>query len=139
MTSIAPDTLAAYQATDYCVEGLQPCILKIGIPHPLLQTLHAQYGVDCSAFLTACNPLSLLQPAEENARRQAALEQSLKQANWRYLPGAGRHPAGDWPAEESVLVLGMPLAEAQRLGNEYGQNAVVWCGPDATPRLILLR
>jgi hypothetical protein len=28
---------------------------------------------------------------------------------------------------------------AQALGREFRQNAIVWAGPDAIPRLILLR
>ncbi len=35
--------------------------------------------------------------------------------------------------------LGLPLEEARALGNEFEQNAIVWSGPDAVPKLILLR
>jgi hypothetical protein len=35
--------------------------------------------------------------------------------------------------------LGLSLEAAKALGKKYDQNAVVWCGPDAIPELVLLR
>lgn len=36
------------------------------------------------------------------------------------------------------LVLGLALEAAKSLGNAYEQNAVIWCGADAVPNLVLL-
>ena len=40
---------------------------------------------------------------------------------------------------QAILVLGLALEAAKSLGNAYEQNAVIWCGPDAVPSLVLLR
>jgi hypothetical protein len=36
-------------------------------------------------------------------------------------------------------VLGLDLAAAHRLANDFEQNALVWVGADAVPKLVLLR
>ena len=45
----------------------------------------------------------------------------------------------EWPPEPSYLVLGSALDAAKAIGTELRQNAIVWCGPDCLPQLILLR
>ncbi|SHL69343.1 Protein of unknown function [Nitrosospira sp. Nsp11] len=57
----------------------------------------------------------------------------------RIIEGEGFDPCGKWPAEKSFLALGLDLKESSALGKEFGQNAIVWAGADAIPRLILLR
>ena len=55
------------------------------------------------------------------------------------IEGAGSDPAGDWPEEHSYFGLGVGLEDAKRLGVRFRQDAIVWTGRDAVPRLILLR
>ena len=55
------------------------------------------------------------------------------------MDGAGADPTGAWPAEKSFLALGVGEEAARNLGNCFHQDAVVWVGPDAVPRLLLLR
>ncbi|MCB0577589.1 MAG: DUF3293 domain-containing protein, partial [Saprospiraceae bacterium] len=40
-----------------------------------------------------------------------------------------------WPAEESFWAFGIDAARAVALGRRYGQNALVWWEPGATPAL----
>jgi hypothetical protein len=35
--------------------------------------------------------------------------------------------------------LGISRQQAMDLGDRLEQNAIVWCGPDAVPELVLLR
>jgi hypothetical protein len=51
----------------------------------------------------------------------------------------GQHPSNKWPGEEIFLVLGLYFEAAKALGERFGQNAIVWCGIDAVPQLIVLR
>lgn len=132
-------TLKAYRETEYGVEDDTPFFLTIGRFSEPLARLHARHGVDCSAYLTACNPFGRLVDAQLNVRRQQQLAGDLRDMNRLFLCGAGRHPAGTWPPESSFLVLGLTRDEARVLGNKYEQNAVVCCGPRAVPRLVLLR
>lgn len=138
-TVIAPDTLFAYLQTDYRVDGEVPFTLRIGQPCPALSTLHKTHKVQCSAFITACNPLSEPVSDAENAARQDALAQELKRRSLAFLPGVGQHPSSQWPGEPSYLVLGLSLEAAKALGSRLEQNAIVWSGADAVPQLILLR
>ena len=42
------------------------------------------------------------------------------------LPGEGIGDNGTWPAEQSVLVLGIELEHAVQLGRRFGQRAIVY-------------
>jgi len=138
-SAIDPDTLRAYEETHYRVLGDAPATLRIGIPNPALAELHRAFSVDCSAFVTAANPFSTLIDAEANALRQAALADELHREGLRFIEGIGEHPSGQWPGEPSFLILGLPLDTAKQLGARHEQNAIVWCGADSVPQLILLR
>ena len=138
-SAIAPATIAAYRETDYWVGGDTPFTLRVGEFSPALAALHEARRVDSSAFITACNPFSRALDAAANAERQAALLHDLRQRRLGCVEGIGQHPSGDWPGEPSMLVLGIALDEARALGHAYEQNAIVWVGADATPRLMLLR
>lgn len=137
-TRIPSSTLAAYRQTDYWVQAPQPFSLKIGHTSRHLLALHRQYGVTSSAFITACNPYSRVLPDNQNAERQLRLAKMLTRGGWPYLSGSGQHISGPWPAEASFLVLSMDLEEAMRVGRAFEQNAILFCGVDCKPELVLL-
>ena len=72
-----------------------------------------------------------------NAQQQLLRQLSLE--GFPALNALGIDPSGDWPGEESVFVPGLSLDRAKLLGSKFGQNAIVWVGPDAVPQLVLLR
>ncbi|MBP0635926.1 DUF3293 domain-containing protein [Cupriavidus sp. AcVe19-6a] len=138
-SAIPQDVIRAYLETHYHVHGSVPTTLKVGEPTPVLSALHEAAGVDCSAYITACNPFSKEQEPARNAELQQALAETLRQLGLRHIDGIGQHPDNGWTGEASFLVLGLGLDDAKALGTQLGQNAVVWSGADALPRLILLR
>ncbi|WP_432259056.1 DUF3293 domain-containing protein [Cupriavidus sp. TMH.W2] len=138
-SAIDAATLQAYRETRYRVLGEVPMTLRIDAPSTRLAALHSALGVACSAFITAANPFSQRCDDSANATRQQALAQDLARLGLGTIGGAGEHPSNGWPAEPSYLVPGLSLEDARALGEKYGQNAVVWCGADAVPRLVLLR
>ena len=73
-----------------------------------------------------------------NANLASRLRQ-LARHEERIIEGTGFDPRGTWPEERSFLVLGLDLEASRALGREFKQNAIVWSGSDAIPRLILLR
>lgn len=92
--------------------------------------------------MTACNPFGAQEDFETNTKACAYLRKRLDShvaAPTQIIEGEGIDPSGAWGAEKSFLVLGLDLETAEALGREFGQNAVVWFGADAIPRLILLR
>lgn len=139
VTEISSLTIRAYTHTHYRVLAARPFTLHIGRHSAALQSLHTAYGVDCSSFVTACNPYSQSWSRTCNSARHRGLLASLAKHGCTYIAGYGRHPAGHWPAERSVLVLGLRLNQAELLGSALHQNAVVWSGADAVPQLVLLR
>jgi hypothetical protein len=138
-SDIPRDTIQAYLETHYQVLGETPATLQIGQFNPVLAALHDACHVACSAFVTACNPFSQSLDSQANAARQAALAHELEALGLTGIEGIGKHPTNNWPGESSFLVLGMTLDAARALGKKHGQNAIVWCGADAVPQLVLLR
>jgi Protein of unknown function (DUF3293) len=134
--------LRAYAETDYCVwedrTDALAFVLKVAEVSRPLAELHKKSGVDCSAFITACNPWGQAFSVHANEARQRALQGVLKQRSLRWLGGIGQDPSSQWPGEPSVLVLGLSLAAAKVLAEDFEQNAFIWSGADAKPQLVLL-
>lgn len=138
-TAIDRETIQAYLETEYRVSAPVAIALRIGDVNTALADLHHRHGIEASAFITAWNPFSRATSAEVNLQRQQILARELQQLNLTYSDGVGQHPSNQWPGEPSFLVLGATLEDAKVLGNRHEQNAIVWCGPDAVPQLVLLR
>lgn len=138
-TIIADDLIRAYRATSYGVEGPEPFALRIGRACEPLQELYRTHRCNCAAYVTAFNPYSEPKSPEGNAESQARLRADLIARGLRFLPGVGQGADTQWPGELSFLVLGLSLQSARVLGASYAQNAIVWCGSDAVPQLVLLR
>jgi len=135
------DLLLAYLDTEYRVylPDNQTIVLRIGMENGYLKRLHQQYGASCSAFLTAWNPFSHQTDDLTNSQRQSQLAKNLNLADFKTLSAFGIHKNGDMSGEESLLSLGMNLADAIECGQRWEQNAIVWIGSDATPKLVLLQ
>lgn len=122
---------ALYRATAYrAVWSQAPAgelLIRIGACHPPLDAWLDCIGADCWTYLTADNPRSRSLPAQENAARFAALRQSLEAGARTFLLGASQADDGQWPAEASVLIGGMPESEARILAGVWEQNAFL-CG-----------
>jgi hypothetical protein len=138
-SEIQPETIQAYHETEYRVTGESSVVLRIGEYNEPLSRLYISNKVDSCAFITACNPYSKSLSAAANADRHNELGRELQRRGLKYFQGEGKHPVGDWPGEASYLILGLSLEAAKALGKEYEQNAIVWCGSDALPQLVLLR
>jgi hypothetical protein len=138
-TTIDPGTVQAYLETHYQVFVPTPLTLRIGAANAGLADLHRRQGVQASAFITACNPLGREVSKALNIERQQALAESLSALDLAFIDGVGQHPSGKWDGEASFLVFGLTLESSRALGERWEQNAIVWCGADAVPQLILLR
>lgn len=139
MTEIPRELIMAYEATDFRVLEPQEFTLRVGQLSAELQSLYDDLGVTCAGYLTAWNPFSKEASDFENQNAQRQLLRILSLEGFPALDALGIDPSGDWPGEESVFVPGISLDRAKVLGSEFGQNAIVWAGPDAVPQLVLLR
>lgn len=118
---LTPELAAAYWATEYRVFAEDGVItLRPGTISADLEALQRRFGVRSSAFLTAYNPRSVPQEEHWNRQRQAELAARVA-LRWPFLRGEGVSPSGDWPPEESLLILGISFEEARELGCQYDQ------------------
>ena len=113
------DLEAAYRATDYRVEDAPggPFVIRVG---EVCDRLDGEW-----AFVTACNPGSNPVSDVENARRMAELEATVREGGRTYYHGHGVGRDGRWPAEPSLLILGITEPQARALAERLGQNAIV--------------
>jgi hypothetical protein len=130
--------LHAYLNASYRIEASPAFVMKVNLPSPELAALFHSSRARRAAFITACNPASQPLSATENHQRQALLLQCIEQLGLHWLPGRGEDPAGEWPGEDSFLVLGIEKETACGLGRQFGQNAIVFCDSGAVPQLVVL-
>ncbi len=93
-------------------------------------------GATAWAILTAWNPGSQRLDEGENRTRQTALELRLLERGCEPYAGENVAEGGEWPVEESCLVLGLDCAAAAGLARDFGQNALVHGLGDGVPRLL---
>lgn len=131
--------LRSYSETEYTTHGDEPLTLKVGKVCTALAAMHKRHRIDCSAFITACNPLGNEVGDTANAERHAELGRELGRRSLANIEGVGEHPSNQRPGEASYLIFGLTLEAAKTLGTRLEQNAIVWAGVDAVPQLVLLR
>jgi putative PIN family toxin of toxin-antitoxin system len=130
---LSPELISAYEQAEYAVHD--KFTLKIGRRSAPLDALLQAHGAASAAFVTAANPRGELRSEAENRAALAALEAGLA---YPFCRGEGRDPAGRWPAEPSLLVLGIARGEAEVLGRAHRQNALVFAEKGRAPELVLL-
>jgi hypothetical protein len=138
-SALSPNLIKAYEATEFHVMTMPPFVLDVNRYCGKLDRLFKNWETTTAAFITAYNPYSESLATEENESRNQRLQADIKNLGFRSIGGFGKHPDGEWESEDSLFVLDISLEGAKELGAAYGQNAIVWCGEDAIPRLVLLR
>ncbi|MGH8635628.1 MAG: DUF3293 domain-containing protein [Burkholderiales bacterium] len=135
---VGPDLVAAYLCADYVVFGEPELVLRIGEACAQLDALLEAEGARTAAYVTAANPRGRLAGQAENVLATTALLEAQREAGYACYAGEGRDPQQEWPAEPSVLVVGIARAEAEVLGRGYEQNAIVFVEKGKAPELVML-
>lgn len=140
MSDINPTTIEAYNRAYYRL-GLTPDApeISIGSHSPLLAGHLDETGSHSAIFITACNPLGEVVSDAENQTSHERLRDRLAGLATRLIEGEGGDKAGVWPSERSFLALGIGEELARTIGRDFRQDAIVFIGSDAIPRLMLLR
>ena len=138
---VSAELIAAYRATHFCatVAAGVTLTLRIGEPDSRLEVLQYLQHVTSSAVITAYNPYSVPTTEGANLAAQQSLIAAIDALGLHWFPASGIDPGGLWPAEPSLLVLGIDIAQADVLAHRFGQNAYVYCDESATPSLQLCR
>ena len=139
VSTLNPGLIKAYQSAEYHVFSAKPFILELGKRSEGIVNLAKQFKVACVTFITAYNPYSEVLSDKENAKRNCELKQELDKLGLKIVIGFGQDPEIAWKKEDGFVVFGLGLDAAKELGVKFQQNAIVWCGVDAIPRLVLLR
>ena len=133
-----PELRAAYERALYVVYGSPEVEFRIGEPSGVLDAMMETSHVATAAFVSTANKRGA--PTPENERRLAdfLLRSQLSGLAYRVCEGEGRDPLRIWPAEQSVLLMGIPRAEAEELGRRLAQNAIVFVEKGNAPELVVL-
>jgi hypothetical protein len=135
---LSPELAAAYENAEYVVFGGRDIVLKVGKPSRELDALLEFHRADTAAYVTAANPRGERRSDEANAAALSALNDLIAAAGYPRYMGEGRDPRGVWPAEPSVLVIGIYRENAVALGRLFEQNAIVFAERGRAPELIAL-
>src|SRR5262249_53680197 len=112
---------------DYHVDGPRGrFVLRVGQWHAEMDALLVQHQASTWAYLTAHNPRSIAAHPELNLVQHRKLAAEIAQRGWPSFTGAGIATSGDWPAEESLLILGIDLEGAHELASFYDQLAFLF-------------
>ena len=122
-----PTLLDAYRRTAFVANTPSGRLsLRIGQRSSTLDDLLTEQGVTTWAYVTAFNPGSIVLTHEENVARQRELECAVASRGFTAYSGEGVGDDGRWPAESSLLVLGIGRSDAVQLGRRFGQFAIVY-------------
>ncbi len=139
-SKLSPEIIKAYRSARYRVMGTEPpFVLRVDEPSVELASLLKNSKGQGAAFITVDNPQSRVVSNEQNLQARRSFMKEIEEKGFQFYLGVGEDPVGQWPGEQSFLVLGISLETAENLGNKYGQNAVLWAGLKGVPQLILLR
>jgi hypothetical protein len=117
---------SAYVATAYEVHlPAGRVVIRVGQVCAELDSLLGSLGERHWAFVSAFNPRSRVLCEQENLARHENLARTVATSGLAAFEGEGRGDNRDWPAERSLLILGMPPDAALRLAVQFDQHAVV--------------
>jgi len=122
---ISDDLASAYRNTRYCVRRPQGEIaLRVDEQSAPVDALLRAAGRQTWVFITADNP-GLVADATGNPARRARLLTDVQELGLPWFTGYSLADDASWPAEESLLVMGLTEEDGKALGRKYGQIAVL--------------
>jgi hypothetical protein len=132
---VPPDLINAYKATDYKIPELD-LVIKIGQINQKLDEILKKHNANTYAFITAWNPYSNSTTDEQNKSNNQRLFVDLK--DFKVYSGSGEGEDKTWAPEESFFTIGISRQEANKLGQKYEQNAIVFGEYQKEAELIIL-
>jgi hypothetical protein len=133
------DLQIAYQEAIYEVYlGKETIKLFIDKHNLVLDRLLKTYDCYTWALITAHNPYSQCLSALENQQRHQSLIEFVPALNLTIFDAVGKAKNSAWTPEQSILIVGIKLAEAIALGQQFQQNAIVYGELGQSTQLIWL-
>jgi hypothetical protein len=129
------DLIVAFKNARYLV--MDPKFtLKIGEINSDLDRLLLVNTAKTWAFITPFNPGSEIIADIENEARLEELKKAV--VGYKTFAGAGGGQADEWPAEKSLLILDISLDQAKKIGQKFGQDAIVFGFINQPAELVVL-
>jgi hypothetical protein len=116
------ELIEAYNATEYKVYS-PAIIIIVGQLNKELDKLLLENNETEWTYITSCNPYSRDCSEYENKNYYESLLQHV--SDYKYYEGEGQGIDTTWPAEKSILIIGISESQAIQIGNKYNQNAIV--------------
>jgi hypothetical protein len=115
-----------YRQTRYIVDSPSgELVLKVDELNVDVDAILIGYGVNDCAFITAWNPGLERLPRLVNEQRQRELTAEAQKRGYKVLPGRGVGTDPSWIPEESVFIIGISGQDAEELGADFGQFAII--------------
>jgi len=132
-----PELFEAYKNTTYRVYlPLGEIDIRIGVMNLLLHELLLNNNSESWAFISACNPYSVVQNADVNTFLNTQLKSYLSEKKYLFFKGIGVGEDDSWEPEASFMVLNIGIEAAVKLGRQFKQNAIVVGVIGNSPKLI---
>lgn len=137
---IDPRLLRAFRKTRFFASTpAGELTLLVGQENHELDGLLASFGARSCAFVTAWNPGAARLSDDENTARQNALVTGVEASGFRFFLGWGVGEEGNWPPEESILIVGIDRTSAVEIASRHGQLAVVFAKYGQPVELLICR
>jgi hypothetical protein len=137
-----PTLRAAYERAIYAIFASPGIEFRVGEHSDILDAMMTMNHTRCAAFVSSATHRGVASPENERRLAEFLLTSHLdgleSGAKYRLYRGEGRDPEGKWSAEPSVLIMGIPRAEAESLGRRLEQNAIVYIEKGHAPELVVL-
>jgi hypothetical protein len=133
-----PELLQAYKRTKFIVDFPKgQAIIRHGDCSVIVDEIFSACATKTGTFITAHNPRSQRLSDSENRKRHRSLIADIEKQGFPYFTGRGVGTDGDWPAEESLFVVGTSREQATALGAKYEQLAIVWVEMGKAAEIVL--
>ncbi|MCX5589824.1 DUF3293 domain-containing protein [Alcaligenes endophyticus] len=109
--------------------------LRIGKVSGSLRKHMQALGIKHAAIISAYNPQAQLTGDNLNRHAHSTLLQAVEALQLPWWPAVNIDPSGGWPAEPSIMILGITVDQARWLARRFRQLAFVSIGPRAVPKL----
>jgi hypothetical protein len=125
-TELHPSLRKAYRETRYTTFlPAGDAVICIGQTSAAADDWLAEVGQRSAIFFSAQNPMSRQLTQDDNEHRHDQLLEAVKQSGRPAVEGRGRGASGDW-SEDSVLIAGLDVQQANRLARQFEQAGYVW-------------
>jgi len=116
------ELIEAYNATEYKVYS-PAIIITVGKLNKYLDQFLLENNKTDWTYITSCNPFGRDCSEDENKNYYESLLQHV--SSYKYYEGEGQGIDTTWPAEKSILIIGISVSQAIEVGNKYNQNAIL--------------